>query len=215
MEGLRVDPEFRERGIASRMNDFQLDYWRKHGEGSVRLVTGSYNVKVHHMAERNGFQRVLEFIPHGASALQDGLGSFELVVSNELPAVMEVVRQSETFQLRHGLVDLGWRWANLQQKYLQNAVEDGFLWWWRDRSGVLAYWLDDEEEEHLPRLLLAACPNDQLADLLMDYRRLAARMGKKQAGWTAPVDPHVETALQKAGFSRSWDLSLYLFELVK
>jgi hypothetical protein len=167
------------------------------------------------MAERNGFRRILEFIPHVAPALQGEVESFELVAYTELPAVMEVVRQSGTFNLVHGLVDLGWRWANLEQRYLQNAAEDGFLWWWRDRSGVLAYWLDDEDEERLPRLMLVACPIDQLVDLLMDYRRLATKIGKKQVGWTAPVETHVESALQQAGFLRSWDLSLYVFELVK
>ena len=215
MEGLRVHPDWQARGIATRLNDYILSFWQRNCEGSVRLATASYNVKVHHMCERNGFQRVAEFVPHAAPALQEGNAGFEQVTPVELPSVIDFVRQSPTFRLGHSLLDIGWRWAGLNASHLQKALDEKQIWWWRDKQGLLGFWLDEEDEELRPQILLALCPIDQLVDLLLDYRRLAAQLSKNQAGWAAPVNPQVESALQQAGFERSWDLSLYIFELKK
>ena len=66
LEGLRVHPDFQGKGIASHIHEYVVDTWRRMGSGIIRLVTGSYNVKVHHMCEQTGFKRIAEFIPYRA-----------------------------------------------------------------------------------------------------------------------------------------------------
>lgn len=213
MEGLRVHPERQEQGIARRLNDYVLDYWRRHGEGTVRLATASYNVKVHHLCERNGFRRVVEFVPHVAPVLGEDAACFEPVDPAEVEEVMEFARQSESFRLAGNLLDLGWRWARLEASHLQKALAKQQVWWWHGRQGALGMWLDEEDEELRPQVLMALCQNEQLGELLLDYRRLVGQLGKARVGWTAPAHPQVEAALKKAGFERSWDGSIYIFEL--
>lgn len=64
MEGLRVHPDFRDKGVASHIHGYVVETWRRMGSGTIRLVTHSENVKVHRMCEQMGFRRIVEFIPY-------------------------------------------------------------------------------------------------------------------------------------------------------
>lgn len=215
MEGLRVHPDWQMQGIASKLNDYQLNYWCKYGDGSIRLATASTNIKVHHMCKRNGFRRMVELVPHISSSLTDMMDDFELVKQFEMQSVLDFAYHSASFRWANCLLDLGWRWAKLNPEHLQEPIDENHVWWWRNRQGLLGIWLDDEDEEQRPQILMAISEDNKLGELLLDYRRLAHRLGKPNVGWTAPVHPVVESALKQAGFERSWDGSIYIYELLK
>ena len=54
-EGLRVAPEFRGHGLASRLQAYMIDQVRQAGGRTVRLLTSMANSAVHRMAYRDGF----------------------------------------------------------------------------------------------------------------------------------------------------------------
>ncbi len=214
MEGLRVHPDYWAQGIAARLNKYIVEYWRQHYEGSVRLATHSENVKVHHMSERNGFKRVVEIIFHEAPALQEKTDSFEPAEMNDLIEVLDFASQAGSLKLTAGLFDLGWRWARPATSDLKKVIEAQLIWWWRGRQGLLALWQDDEEPGYM-HIFTILCPVEQLTELLLDTRRLMAQIGKEKAGWGSPAQPEAQAALKRAGFERSWDKSLYIYELKK
>lgn len=213
LEGLRVHPDVQGQGIAAHIHGFCVDSWRRIGSGILRLTTGSYNVKVHHMCEETGFRRIAEFIPYRVPGLQEETDNFTQLQIAEAPQAMEFVLNSQTHALSSGLINLGWVYADPQLKHIQEAVQNGHAWWWRDGSGLLSIWEDDEDDDPQPGIELLACQLSNLPELLMDYRRWMDRIGYKTAGWTAPNHPEVLSALEKTGFQRSWDVSLYIYEL--
>jgi GNAT superfamily N-acetyltransferase len=213
MEGLRVHPDYQGKGVASHIHEFVLETWRRMGSGIIRLTTGSYNVKVHRMCEKSGFKRIAEFIPYRAPILMEGTDSFIALKPLEAPDAMEFVVKSKMNELSSGLINLGWVYADPQIKHIERAIKDGHAWWWKGGLGFISIWEDDKDEEHAPGLELIACPVNELGGLLMDYRRLMGAIGYKTAGWTSPNRPEVITAIEKAGFERSWDVSIYIFEL--
>lgn len=215
MEGLRVHPDWQAQGIARKLNEYLLAYWLRYGEGSVRLATASFNIKVHHMCERNGFTRIMELVPYVASALPNEKYNFKLVTQEEYQSVNEAIHHFAAFTVAGGLLDLGWRWARMKAEHLQEVIKENHLWWWRGGQGLLGIWLDEEDENRRPQILMALCPIEQLPSLLLDYRRLAAQLGKVKVGWTAPVEPRTESVLLQAGFTRSWDHSIFIYELNK
>jgi GNAT superfamily N-acetyltransferase len=213
LEGLRVHPDFQGKGIAAHIHDYIVDSWRRMGSGIIRLTTGSYNVKVHHMCEQTGFKRIAEFIPYRASFLQEETHNFTELKLEEAPRALEFVLTSQTHALSSGLINLGWVYADLQIKHIQEVVQNKHAWWWRDGLGFISIWEDDEDGDHQPGIELLACQLSDLPELLADYRRLMYKIGYKSAGWTAPNAPELLSLLVESGFQRSWDVSLYIYEL--
>jgi ribosomal protein S18 acetylase RimI-like enzyme len=213
MEGLRVHPDFRDRGIASHIHQYVLDSWRRIGSGIIRLTTASSNVKVHRMCEQSGFQRIAEFIPYRAQVLDESGGKFIRAEPNDARRAMEFVFNSQTHALSSGLINLGWVYADPQLNHLSETIDEGHAWWWRGDLGFITIWEDEDDGERNPGIQLLACSIDKLGELLVDYRRLMDMLGYQTAGWTAPNHPEVISALEQAGFERSWDISLYVYEL--
>ena len=213
MEGLRVHPDVQGRGIAAHIHEYVLETWRHRGSGVIRLTTGSYNIKVHQMCERTGFKRIAEFIPYRAPCLPEGENHFDLLKSDEAQRAMDFVLGNPMHDLSWGLINLGWVYADPQPKYIQEAIGEGHAWWWKGGEGFLSIWEDREDDGHAPGIQLVACPVDDLLDLLVDYCRLMGEMGYNSAGWVAPNQPEVLNCLEQVGFQRSWDVSLFVFEL--
>ncbi len=213
MEGLRVHPDFQGKGVASHIHGYVLETWQRMGSGIIRLTTGSYNVKVHRMCEQSGFKRIAEFIPYRCPSLMDGTENFEKLETADASKAMEFVSGNQVHALSSGLINLGWVYADLQLKHIEEAIKENHAWWWQDGSGFISIWEDDEDEERSPGIQLIACPASELGELLKDYRQLMGAMGYKTAGWTAPNRPEVIPVLEEVGFERSWDVSLYIFEL--
>jgi GNAT superfamily N-acetyltransferase len=213
LEGLRVHPDFQGKGVASHIQDYILETWHQMGSGIIRLTTGSYNVKVHRMCEKNGFKRIAEFIPYRAPILAEGTRNFVRLEMGEASRAMDFVLWSPAHALSSGLINLGWVYADPQLKHIEEAIKNEHAWWWRDGLGFISIWEDEEDGEHSPGIQLVACPMDELGVLLMDYRRLMGAIGYQTAGWTAPNRPEVITTLENLGFERSWDVSLYIYEL--
>jgi ribosomal protein S18 acetylase RimI-like enzyme len=211
MEGLRVHPDFQGRGVASHIHAYVVETWHKMGSGIIRLVTHSENVKIHHMCEQDGFRRIAEFIPHQADIIEGEGGQFTLVTADEVQKALDYVLGSPGHALSSGLIDLGWVYAFPQIKHIQEAIRNKHAWWWGDEAGFISIWVD--EDEHMPAIQLLACMTNNLTDLLLDYRRLMGEAGYKTAVWIAPNQPQVMASLDKTGFKRTWDKSLYVYEL--
>ena len=213
LEGLRVHPDFQERGVAAHIHDYVIETWHRMGRGVLRLTTASFNVKVHHMCERTGFRRIAEFISYRAPVLPESTKDFTLVGMDEVPIVYKFVNSSPVHSLSSGLINLGWVYANPQIKHIEDTVSSSHAWWWRGRAGFLSIWEDDEEDTREPGIELLACQLSDLPEVLADYRRLMGMVGYDSAGWVAPNQPQVIGCLEGSGFVRNWDVSLYIFEL--
>ena len=213
LEGLRVHPDFQELGIAAHIHDYVIETWRRMGRGVLRLTTASHNIKVHHMCERTGFRRIAEFIPYRAPCLPEGTSKFTLLGTDEAQSALECLKNNPVHVLSSGLINLGWVYANPQIKHVQETIQYKHAWWWRDGAGLLSIWEDDEGDKREPGIELLACQMSDLPEILDDYRRLMGMIGYNSAGWVAPNRAEAITCLEATGFQRSWDVSLYIFEL--
>ncbi len=213
MEGLRVHPDFQGMGVASHIQKYIVETWRRIGSGVIRLATASFNVKVHHMSEQGGFKHIAEFIPYKAPAIQDSVNNFTLVTIDEAETALNIVSDSPTHALSACLINMGWMFGSPRLKHIEDEIGNKQAWWWRNSSAFLAIFEDEEDDETEAAVQLMACSVDDLANLLADYRKLIGQIGVKTASWMAPNHPQVIASLEKAGFERTWEHSLYIFEL--
>jgi hypothetical protein len=158
---------------------------------------------------------VAEFSAFRAPALHEPVDRFSPVTEALLDQALQLAIASPGLALSAGLWDLGWEWAAPTRIFLARAVERQLAFWWRKDRGLLVLRIDEDEDDPqspAPFVQILGCSLADLPDLLQDYRRLAAGMGFHQAGWVAALDPGLQVNLASAGFERTWDSSVYIFE---
>lgn len=214
MQGLRVHPDFEGQGIASRLYDALLDHWHKNGRGSLRLATHFERYQVHHLCQRGGFTHVGTYTFFQASALKDGQADFLALNLEEVNEALEFAQDSPIKDLTLPYMDIGWEWLPPRSSIIGEYTQRGQALWWRERQGLLLFNEDTEEDEQgpIPHLVLLACAQSDLVNLLLDYRRLAGQLGYSNASWSPPTQEELLPILAQAGFERKWDGAVYLFE---
>jgi len=212
LEGLRTHPDFEGHGVASHLHEYLLNFWLQNGKGVLRLATASFRKSVQHLCKRTGFEKTTEFTFYEAPALEANPTDFQAIQEEEIQNALDTCLSSQTLELSHGLVDLGWQWMKPSRRHIEAAVQKQRAWWWRACQGVLLLGEDsDHEDSEMPMVQLLACPLEALEDMLTSFRHLVASLDYPKAGWTAPPDPSLEPVLERAEFVRTWDASVYVY----
>ncbi len=198
-----------------------MNTWLDEARGTLRLTTHYENTPIHHLSESHGFILMDEYTPFRADLLQDGLSFFLPVKPGEVGMVLQALQQSPQMELLHGLVDLGWKWREPDESFVNEAITTGMAWWWTGPGseatpGLLLISRDDDGPGTpvFANICGLSCPPASLHDFLLDFRMLAARQGYAGPGWVLPTQPELWEAAQAAGFSRSWDGALRLYAKV-
>ena len=208
LEGFRVDPNYQDKKIGSKLDAACNEWWDEHGDGVVRLMTNSKRVKVHHLSEARGYRRLGEVFAYEAEPLAESTDAFA-------PLKLENVSEAVAFchqAVPDGLMGLGWKFAMPSPVTLRASVQEGSAWWWRGRAGLLSAWKDDDERGDYLTVGLDACADDKRVEMLMDFRRLASLRGDAVTSWMGVVSEALIQTLQAAGFHREWDDAGYLYE---
>lgn len=122
LEGMRVDPQFRQRGIAREFLEYGLAYAQQQGARVVRLSTGDFNTTVHHMMARAGMQRVGACAFWAAAPLQEAPGPFFLT-PGEADQVLAFLEQSTVLAETGRLYYEGWAWQELSAERVTQFLE--------------------------------------------------------------------------------------------
>ena len=219
LHGLRVDPRFQGLKIGSRLHEYANEWWLEHGDGTIRLLTSTQRLQVHHLCERTGYRRVGEIITYrrllepGAAQLAGGDDTpsrFAGVDPGELQEALAFVRQNLPYV--GGLMDTGWRFVAPDEASLADLQGEARLHWWRGRDGLMATWEGDDDDGPVLGIGFAATREPRrLSEMLGESPRLADGIRAEAIFWLAPTASEVQRALQAAGFLTNEDSGV-LFE---
>jgi GNAT superfamily N-acetyltransferase len=208
LEGFRVDPELQGGRIGSHIHDYIHGWWLEHGDGVLRFMTSSRRVKVHHLAEKLGFEKILEMVELEAPVLDEPCESFQPVQGNEIRESLGFASNSPQMNAANGLIDVGWSVIHADEEVLTEMQRRGLALWWRGRQGLLLIWQDGGDEGGFS---LPACGMQSLPALLHDARQLAAQRGYDVAFWIAPLTDEIMSAAEAAGYAPHKNHTIFLY----
>jgi GNAT superfamily N-acetyltransferase len=214
LEGMRVDPDYRRRGIAGRFLEYSLDYARRRGARVVRLGTSSTNQAVHAIVARNGMERVGMYVLRSASAQPDGPLPVELG-TDRAAEVEGVLLAGPVLDHNRGLYSVDWAWQELSGPRLGELLGAGQLVGWQDADGELAavaLVALDAEDKRLWIGLVDGLP-EAVGKLARTIRGYATGVGADEAAIMLPDLPWLLETFEAAGYRVGrWEGQLWIFE---
>jgi ribosomal protein S18 acetylase RimI-like enzyme len=202
LQGLRVDPAFRRRGVARALYASALDLARERGSNLVRLLTAADNTITQPMLIKDGW-RVVARVAYLTADADAGVGPVpESGVPGEVDALWQLIADSQDFRLLEGVFVRSWRGLSLTKGQLATLVAAGEVRVLR-RSGrpVAAAVLEPPGAE----LAVSGLYGDHqsVARLARLLRAQAASAGAGTVAVLVPDVPEVLAPLTTAGYARS------------
>jgi hypothetical protein len=200
LEGGRVAPRWRRKGIATALIAHRIAYARDRGFRVLRFSTGSDNRAIHRAARHFGFARIARLSRHEASARPGSVPSRPTLA--QARAVLEHVAPL----IQHGH---GWEWRAVTPRDVRSAISRSRAFVAGDRVGAAAL-LGDPYDGSL-MIVAVGGRAASLRDLLLGLRAEARRRGLDDASFyvSNATERH---AARAAGYRRPWPGEAYLYE---
>jgi GNAT superfamily N-acetyltransferase len=200
LEGGRVAPRWRRKGIATALIAHRIEYARRRGFRLLRFSTASDNTPIHRAARTFGFARVATLSRHEAPAAP-GAGPARATRAQERTVLRRV---GPLVQRGHG-----WEWREITPLDVRTAVARSRALVSDGRVGAAAV-LGDRYER---TLMVAAVGGGvrPLTGLLRALRGEARRRGLDDVSFYASSAIE-RRAARSAGYRKPWSGEAYLFE---
>jgi ribosomal protein S18 acetylase RimI-like enzyme len=126
LEGMRVHPDHRRRGLASAMDAYGRACARARGCGAARLVTGKNNLASQSTLDALGYRRVVAFNEWETKSLARGAPLARVASGRDAARILNLWRDSKTYAASHGVLpDPRWRWRPLSDDRLRGHLRFG------------------------------------------------------------------------------------------
>jgi RimJ/RimL family protein N-acetyltransferase len=143
LEGWRVDPRYRQRGLARELNLAAQAEAMRRGATTVRLATEAKNTRSRHLSESNHMQEVGAFSLYVAPPLavpgQAVRERAQVATLQDLDAIIDYLNLSNIFPTVGGLYSLGFAAREITGELLREKIEAGqvyFLRRWEQIDGL-------------------------------------------------------------------------------
>ena len=202
LEGGRVAPRYRRRGIATALIAHRIAFARDRGFAVIRFSTASDNTPIHKAARRFGFRRAAHLWRHEAPALAGAVPRKATRVD------AEAVRQAlgSFIQIRPS-----WEWRDLTIADVRSATERGRVFVAGDPLGAAAIIGSARDPRGSLPIVAIGGRGAVLRELLLSLRALAARRRLRTVSFYVS-DRAERVAAERTGFHPPWSEQAFLLE---
>lgn len=217
LEGLRVAPKHRQRGLARRLHEHAVALADEIGWGVLRFSTTSTKAPVHKLAQETGFRRIsqhciAEVEIDSATVDMGGTNRFRAVETAELPQLEDYLGRSSHFAASRGLMEHRWILREIKPRLTQ-LQQDNRLYWWRNAaSGGRGCTIVKLEKEGPFWINYADADESQWHALLTGLPALAAAAGALKIRSKPATTPILCRSLVSAGWTVDPDIQLWGYE---
>ena len=210
LEGLRVHPDHRGRGLARQLHNYAVQLAGEIGRGVLRFSTASSTKATHKLAETTGFtlinRRWLAEIALDTDTKLDA-PSLPPVTATELPQLRIRLQHSSYFAASHGLMEYRWKAWEIMPRLAQLQA-DGRLYWWPHQAGFIIF-MAGEGRGSLSYLDAAAA---DWPELLRHVAAWATAAGIHKVQTKPLATREARQALVAAGWQVNDERELWLYE---
>jgi GNAT superfamily N-acetyltransferase len=214
LEGMRVDPDYRRRGVAGQFLDRSIALARERGARVVRLGTSHRNTPVHILTERAGMVCVGSYQLLIADLLSDG-PELAFLPADRAGDVRDFLRSSDVMAHTHHLYSVYWAWQELSPALADQYLHAGQVAARLGSDGQLAAlaFLDPDPEDGELWISFIDGEPAALVELATALRGHAARTGLESVRVMVPDLGWLRGALGQAGYRPGdWEGELWIFE---
>jgi len=213
LEGMRVDPKHRKKGISKTLHAYHVSLARKLGGDVLRYATGDDNAVSRILGERTGFRHVGNYWWHEAIPSDEYEPPVRL--AREDWPVLRTRFRSPLVRVARRLYQRDWRWRGLSEVRLKAHLASGEVLGLRRADGTgLRAWsicaLDEDTQMGLQHL--DAIDSASLAEMAGSMRRYARDAGRSLVTTFAPEPSPLIGALREAGY-RTEEMAMIVLEL--
>ena len=128
MEGMRVDPAYRQHGIANALFEAQIMEALRRNALTARLITESTNTAAIHLIERNHLRRVNAYAPYSANPLtspekgQYGIDTPVLATPADSNEIIDYLNVSNIFPATGGLYNAGYTAYSITAALIEQKI---------------------------------------------------------------------------------------------
>ncbi|MBI4234623.1 MAG: GNAT family N-acetyltransferase [Chloroflexi bacterium] len=208
LEGLRVDPEHRGRGVARAMHDTVVAWATQQGARTIRFVTGSDNYPIHHMAFGSGFRLVSPYHYVTAPSANETVPQPEALTPADMATVATFLEHSEQLRACGGLCADSWRWPELTHERMEWHLAAGEVLSYRETGGLscLALVFPSGGYRQGPWLAYLDGAPDAMAHMGLALRRRLPQGESACVQGHIPAGSPAQQALERAGYAAEFTL---------
>ena len=215
LEGLRVDPVYHQKGLATRLTQYLLVEAAKLGAGVARFATSSKNIAVHRMSAKFSFTEVAAILPLHAEATGMEHPLPYRPKPQALPNLLSFLEGSTVMAAMGGLYSTGWRFHSLNHDRIRESLNEGVvrIIGGPDIISALAIVEPGYPGEGLA-VRYADGQIDALIELAYELRVEAASYEPPQVSARLPDIPQVQQAFQQAGYKPQAENPFWIYQQV-
>ena len=210
LEGARVHPRYRRRGIATSLGRSSMEFARKRGVRTFRLTSGFSNNPAHKQVAKMGLVEVARmslYSPREGSRFRPSKG-VRRAKASEIPALLKKIRESKEFAAGGGVYWDRFTAASITSKTLARHVRQGSVFLFREAIAIAK--LGGEGADIWRQICFATGPTQDAATIL---RFIFGKKERARTAWKivyAPSRSPLVRTLTKVGLTK-WGTFL-LFE---
>jgi len=213
LEGVRIHPDFRGKGLASLLGAKSMQYASRFGVSTFRLTSSSRNIAAHRQVAKMGFSEVARFDVFRARSKSRLLrqGRVDRLTPADLSKALTVIRGSEEYRAGMGVYWDAFVTRALDREALSELIAKGYVFSAGDEKGnnALAVCGPAKEGEEVWLQMSFLCGEPALCKKIVSRLFRSSRPKRDENFVFLPKGSRLSKSLKEIGLKKYFQMVVF------